>query len=223
MWWSASKSWPLGSFCLSQIIPVERLVKGKFQDNFEFLQWFKKFFDANYDGKEYDPVLIRQGQDGTPPPPNPGTHLHLCVCVFVTQSAVCELKSFISLLSPLHATTSPPLTQVNPFSTNLKDPLAQVTSSASSMCVCACQCFQGVSPSLNCELLGLWIGLFWLVVGIRGSRFILWTWTIQKRSGTLHKTACFLLYVAIKMWICCVSVWQKKKMDSKSYHQLSQA
>jgi len=31
-------------------IPVERLVKAKFQDNFEFCQWFKKFFDANYDG-----------------------------------------------------------------------------------------------------------------------------------------------------------------------------
>lgn len=57
---------------VDKIIPVERLVKGKFQDNFEFLQWFKKFFDANYDGKEYDPVLTRQGQEGTPPPPNPG-------------------------------------------------------------------------------------------------------------------------------------------------------
>uniref|UniRef100_A0A4W5JAP3 Microtubule-associated protein, RP/EB family, member 3b n=1 Tax=Hucho hucho TaxID=62062 RepID=A0A4W5JAP3_9TELE len=56
---------------LSQIIPVERLVKGKFQDNFEFIQWFKKFFDANYDGKEYDPVATRQGQEGTPSP-NPG-------------------------------------------------------------------------------------------------------------------------------------------------------
>ncbi|XP_076612837.1 microtubule-associated protein RP/EB family member 3-like [Chaetodon auriga] len=57
---------------VDKIIPVERLVKGKFQDNFEFLQWFKKFFDANYDGKEYDPVLIRQGQEGTPPPPHAG-------------------------------------------------------------------------------------------------------------------------------------------------------
>lgn len=56
---------------VDKIIPVERLVKGKFQDNFEFLQWFKKFFDANYDGKEYDPQLARQGQDVTPPP-NPG-------------------------------------------------------------------------------------------------------------------------------------------------------
>uniref|UniRef100_A0A3Q3X4F5 Microtubule-associated protein RP/EB family member 3 n=1 Tax=Mola mola TaxID=94237 RepID=A0A3Q3X4F5_MOLML len=57
---------------VDKIIPVERLVKGKFQDNFEFLQWFKKFFDANYDGKEYDPVLTRQGQEVTQPPPNPG-------------------------------------------------------------------------------------------------------------------------------------------------------
>lgn len=54
-----------------QIIPVEKLVKGKFQDNFEFVQWFKKFFDANYDGKEYDPLQARQGQD-IAPPPNPG-------------------------------------------------------------------------------------------------------------------------------------------------------
>ncbi|XP_056117027.1 microtubule-associated protein RP/EB family member 1a isoform X2 [Rhinichthys klamathensis goyatoka] len=48
---------------VSKIIPVDKLIKGKFQDNFEFVQWFKKFFDANYDGKEYDPVAARQGQE----------------------------------------------------------------------------------------------------------------------------------------------------------------
>lgn len=37
-----------------QVIPVDKLIKGRFQDNFEFLQWFKKFFDANYDGRLYD-------------------------------------------------------------------------------------------------------------------------------------------------------------------------
>uniref|UniRef100_A0A3B3WG32 Microtubule-associated protein RP/EB family member 3 n=1 Tax=Poecilia mexicana TaxID=48701 RepID=A0A3B3WG32_9TELE len=58
---------------VDKIIPVEKLVKGKFQDNFEFVQWFKKFFDANYDGKEYDPMLARQGQD-VAPAPNPGDH-----------------------------------------------------------------------------------------------------------------------------------------------------
>ncbi|KAI5616788.1 microtubule-associated protein, RP/EB family, member 3a isoform X1, partial [Silurus asotus] len=58
---------------VDKIIPVEKLVKGKFQDNFEFVQWFKKFFDANYDGKEYDPHQARQGQD-IAPPLNPGEH-----------------------------------------------------------------------------------------------------------------------------------------------------
>uniref|UniRef100_A0A8C0L396 Calponin-homology (CH) domain-containing protein n=1 Tax=Canis lupus dingo TaxID=286419 RepID=A0A8C0L396_CANLU len=48
---------------VDKISPVDKLVKGKFQDNFEFVQWFKKFFDANYDGKDCDPVAARQGQD----------------------------------------------------------------------------------------------------------------------------------------------------------------
>lgn len=55
------------TFFSLQIIPVDKLVKGKFQDNFEFVQWFKKFFDANYDGKEYDPVAARQGQETVAP------------------------------------------------------------------------------------------------------------------------------------------------------------
>uniref|UniRef100_A0AAY4E4C3 Microtubule-associated protein RP/EB family member 1 n=1 Tax=Denticeps clupeoides TaxID=299321 RepID=A0AAY4E4C3_9TELE len=50
---------------VDKIIPVDKLIKGKFQDNFEFVQWFKKFFDANYDGKEYDPVAARQCQETT--------------------------------------------------------------------------------------------------------------------------------------------------------------
>ena len=51
-----------------QQIPVEKLVKGKFQDNFEFVQWFKRFFDANYSGPdpEYDPVKARHGKTDTP-------------------------------------------------------------------------------------------------------------------------------------------------------------
>ena len=37
------------------------MIKGRFQDNFEFLQWFKKFFDANYDGSPYDGLEARGG------------------------------------------------------------------------------------------------------------------------------------------------------------------
>merc|ERR1719259_1085240 len=47
---------------VDKIVPVDKLIKGKFQDNFEFLQWFKKFFDANYDGKEYDAEEMRGGE-----------------------------------------------------------------------------------------------------------------------------------------------------------------
>merc|ERR1719334_2247970 len=48
---------------VDKVVPVDRLVKGKFQDNFEFLQWFKKFFDANYDGQEYDAIGMRGGEE----------------------------------------------------------------------------------------------------------------------------------------------------------------
>ncbi|VIO89871.1 microtubule binding protein, putative [Brugia malayi] len=43
-------------------VPVERLLRCKFQDNFEFLQWFKKFFDANYDGRQYDALRARNNE-----------------------------------------------------------------------------------------------------------------------------------------------------------------
>jgi RP/EB family microtubule-associated protein len=52
---------------VDKIVPVERLVKGKFQDNFEFVQWFKRFFDANYGGQDYDPVTARGGEQNSAP------------------------------------------------------------------------------------------------------------------------------------------------------------
>jgi len=42
-------------------IPVEKLVKCKMQDNLEFLQWLKRFWDQNYGGQGYDPVARRKG------------------------------------------------------------------------------------------------------------------------------------------------------------------
>ncbi|KRX53505.1 AP-3 complex subunit sigma-2, partial [Trichinella sp. T9] len=44
---------------VNKVVPVDKLIKGKFQDNFEFLQWFKKFFDANYDGHPYNALSAR--------------------------------------------------------------------------------------------------------------------------------------------------------------------
>lgn len=48
---------------IDKIVPVDKLMKGRFQDNFEFIQWFKKFFDANYGGEDYDPIMARGGQE----------------------------------------------------------------------------------------------------------------------------------------------------------------
>ena len=46
------------------MVPVDKLIKGRFQDNLEFVQWFKKFFDANNKSGErrhYDAVFEREG------------------------------------------------------------------------------------------------------------------------------------------------------------------
>jgi len=46
---------------VDKVIPIEKLVKGKYMENFEFVQWFKKLFDANYDGEPYDALGARGG------------------------------------------------------------------------------------------------------------------------------------------------------------------
>ena len=56
-------------------IPIGRLVKARFQDNFEFLQWFKKFFDSNYDGHSYNALEARGNISLGTGNPSPGSHL----------------------------------------------------------------------------------------------------------------------------------------------------
>ncbi|KAF2708854.1 iron reductase domain protein [Pleomassaria siparia CBS 279.74] len=45
-------------------IPVESLVKCKMQDNLEFLQFTKRYWDQYFPGHDYDPVSRRKGQAG---------------------------------------------------------------------------------------------------------------------------------------------------------------
>lgn len=42
-------------------VPVESLVKCKMQDNLEFLQWTKKYWDLNFPDHDYDAVARRKG------------------------------------------------------------------------------------------------------------------------------------------------------------------
>lgn len=44
-------------------IEVEKLVKAKYQDNLEFCQWLKRYFDINYNGEPYDAVDKRKGKN----------------------------------------------------------------------------------------------------------------------------------------------------------------
>lgn len=46
-------------------IPVDRLIKCKFQDNMEFLQWLKKYWDGHWTGMDYDAVGRRGGARGS--------------------------------------------------------------------------------------------------------------------------------------------------------------
>ena len=43
----------------AQPIEVNKLVKAKYQDNLEFLQWMKGFHDRSYSGQDYDGALAR--------------------------------------------------------------------------------------------------------------------------------------------------------------------
>jgi len=50
---------------IQKVIPVQRLIKARFQDNLEFLQWFYQFFTSSYHGRDYKPVERRKRNRGT--------------------------------------------------------------------------------------------------------------------------------------------------------------
>jgi len=47
-------------------VPVESLVKCKMQDNLEFLQWSKRYWDQYYPGGDYDALARRKAAGGAP-------------------------------------------------------------------------------------------------------------------------------------------------------------
>jgi len=57
---------------VDRIIPVESLIKCKMQDNLEFLQWSKRYWDQYFPGGDYDAVSRRRGS-GAPPASAPAS------------------------------------------------------------------------------------------------------------------------------------------------------
>ena len=51
---------------IERSIPVEALIKCKMQDNLEFLQWTKRFWDQYYPGGEYDAIARRKASGAAP-------------------------------------------------------------------------------------------------------------------------------------------------------------
>ncbi|KAI4125999.1 MAG: hypothetical protein LQ338_003981 [Usnochroma carphineum] len=56
---------------IERSIPVQSLIKCKPQDNLEFLQWTKVFWDEKYRGGEYDAVARRKGAGAPAAAPAP--------------------------------------------------------------------------------------------------------------------------------------------------------
>ena len=48
-----------------QHVPVEKIIRAKYQDNLEMMQWLKAFFDSNFSGAtEYNAAARRAGSKG---------------------------------------------------------------------------------------------------------------------------------------------------------------
>lgn len=53
----------LAALGVPKVVPVDRLVRGRYQDNLEFLQWLKELHDANVEavaGQQYDAMARRE-------------------------------------------------------------------------------------------------------------------------------------------------------------------
>jgi RP/EB family microtubule-associated protein len=51
-----------------QNIEVEKLIRAKYQDNLEFMQWFKRFYELNRPPTDYDAVAERLARGGSNAP-----------------------------------------------------------------------------------------------------------------------------------------------------------
>ncbi|KAJ4511652.1 microtubule integrity protein mal3 [Exophiala dermatitidis] len=65
---------------IDRTVPVESLVKCKMQDNLEFLQWSKRFWDQYFPGHEYDAVARRKGAGA----PAGGAHITVAPTAAIT-------------------------------------------------------------------------------------------------------------------------------------------
>jgi len=62
---------------IEKVVDIDKLTKGKYQDNLEFIQWLKQYFDHNWkEGQAYDAVGRRQNQQCFVAPKTERPRLH---------------------------------------------------------------------------------------------------------------------------------------------------
>lgn len=59
-----SKRYPIVLFHrrFAKVVPVDRLIKGKYIDHLEFLQWMKRYYDLHAHSADYNPLERRNGK-----------------------------------------------------------------------------------------------------------------------------------------------------------------
>lgn len=104
---------------VDRVIPVERLVKCRFQDNLEFLQWMRRYWGANYPGHEYDPISRRKGVSV----PGAGSRPAPARAASRTSSGISStVKNINSPAKRLNTTTSTTTTTTTNNNNNVKRP-----------------------------------------------------------------------------------------------------
>ncbi|EGF77899.1 hypothetical protein BATDEDRAFT_13492 [Batrachochytrium dendrobatidis JAM81] len=88
---------------IDNTIPVERLMKCRFQDNLEFLQWMKKYWDQYYPGGPYDALGRRKAP--SPHMPGPGS---AGVKKAMSNSHMSRSTASTTSASTARKTTAPP-------------------------------------------------------------------------------------------------------------------
>ncbi|KAJ3064326.1 hypothetical protein HDU98_012255 [Podochytrium sp. JEL0797] len=75
-------------------VPIDKLVKCRYQDNLEFLQWMKKYWDAFYPGGRYDAAARRNitTQSRTTSPVSPGSTLKRSPSTTSSNASVTRLR-----------------------------------------------------------------------------------------------------------------------------------
>jgi len=111
---------------ISKHIPVDKLIKAKYQDNLEFLQWMKRFFDVKYGGQPYNAKERREQAKGGKSKQGPGPTVGAKKLPTTTTSAKPAPKKE-EKKAPASSETKKPATKTAPATKLASNPTSKPT------------------------------------------------------------------------------------------------